>query len=127
MCRPEIHASPLDFWRDDRGDMPVLRWIRQDLNAEKRRLMGTVMREVLQELGPGVCESEWGRQLGSGLFEFRCRGDRGILLRAYYHAHGELGIHRSASTRRGRLSPAGYPSRDSSGGATPCHGAVTVE
>ncbi len=86
---PEDPRFTLEFWQDDHGDMPVLRWIREDLNAGKRRLLGTAMSKVLQELGPAVCESEWGKQLGSGLFEFRCRGDRGLLMRVYCHAYGK--------------------------------------
>ena len=62
------------------------------------------MNAVLQELGIGVCESQFGKQLGRGLFEFRLRqkvGEVGttrggrrlppeeILLRVFCHAYGD--------------------------------------
>src|SRR5205807_10358233 len=60
---------------------------------------------VLQYLGVGVCSTEFGKQLGDGLFEFRLRRDLSeiapsrttpagaksserILLRVFCHAHG---------------------------------------
>ena len=56
------------------------------------------MLEVLQHLGIGVCGTEFGRQLGGGLFEFRLRrdladilgkgGEEKVLLRVFCHAHG---------------------------------------
>ena len=53
-----------------------------------RRVVGTALREILQEQGMGVCGTAFGRQLGSGLFEFRLReGD--LLLRAFCHAYGD--------------------------------------
>lgn len=70
------------------------------------------MSEVLQHLGVGVCGTEFGKQLGGGLFEFRLRRDlraiapaqpsaqqaqqrtragasEKILLRVFCYAHGE--------------------------------------
>jgi hypothetical protein len=62
---------------------------------------------VLERLSPDVCETEWGKMLGQGLFEFRIRHDateidaileasprgrakRGehVLLRVFCHAYG---------------------------------------
>ncbi len=59
----------------------------------QRTALGHAMREVLQEKGVGVCGTEFGRQLGSGVFEFRLRrfveeaGEK-ILLRVFCHAYG---------------------------------------
>ncbi len=83
----------LEFYEDERGDKPVLRWIREGLSRSQRASLGQAMREVLQEEGVGVCGTEFGRQLGGGLFEFRLRrsvegeGER-ILLRVFCHAYG---------------------------------------
>lgn len=85
----------LEFYEDARGDKPVLRWIREELTRTQRAALGRAMREVLQERGIGVCGTEFGRQLGMGLFEFRLRrvaeGDDAtrILLRVFCHAYGD--------------------------------------
>jgi len=57
------------------------------------------MQEVLQHLGVGVCGTEFGKQLGRGLFEFRLRRDlteilggpgmQKVALRVFCHAHGK--------------------------------------
>lgn len=95
----------IEFYEDTDGDMPVRRWLREELSARKRRALGTAMNNVLQELGVGVCGTEFGRQLGKGLFEFRLRGadlaevvpaagaadpaEAKMLLRVFCHAHGD--------------------------------------
>jgi hypothetical protein len=83
----------LEFYEDERGDKPVLRWIREELTRTQRAALGQAMRDVLQAKGIGVCGTEFGKQLGKGLFEFRLRrsveeaGER-ILLRVFCHAYG---------------------------------------
>jgi hypothetical protein len=95
----------IEFYEDEHGDAPVLRWLREDLSPRKRRALGTAMRRVLQLLVVGVCGTEFGKQLGKGLFEFRLRGtdllkvapagspgdpaEAKMLLRVFCHAHGE--------------------------------------
>jgi phage-related protein len=107
----------IEFYADESGDKPCLRWIRDDLSPTKRRALGTAMNEVLQRHGVQVVgERSWGRQLGQGLFEFRL--DRTVkpddeiaeklVLRVFCHAHGDrkiLVLHgydkgRSPSSRR---------------------------
>jgi len=98
----------LEFYDDpETGRLPVLDWIKNDLSPYQRRAIGVAMSEVLQKLGVDVCESQYGRQLGDGLFEFRLRHDADeiiakhtdktpagepdegkILLRVFCHAHG---------------------------------------
>ena len=90
----------LEFYEDENGDAPVLRWLREELTPTKRRALGHAMNEVLQRLGVGVCATEFGKQLGEGLFEFRLRRDLReiapvgkkesgkLLLRVLCHAHG---------------------------------------
>jgi hypothetical protein len=67
----------------------------EDLTRGQRRVLGRAMQDVLQQQGIGVCGTEFGRQLGGGLFEFRLRrsatGARAtrILLRVFCHAYGD--------------------------------------
>jgi hypothetical protein len=91
----------LEFYEDENGDEPVRRWLREELTPAKRRALGHSMNTILQSLGVGVCGTEFGKQLGGGLFEFRLRRDlrertgRGegepgrILLGVFCHAHGK--------------------------------------
>jgi phage-related protein len=107
----------IEFYADEWGQMPCLRWIKEDLSPTKRRALGAAMHEVLQQHGVQVVgERSWGRQLGKGLFEFRV--DRAvtpedgiaekIVLRVFCHAYGDhkiLVLHgydkgRSPSSRR---------------------------
>ncbi|MGV3623649.1 MAG: hypothetical protein ACO1OB_22710 [Archangium sp.] len=95
-------AYELEFYEDDDGNPVVLDWLRS-LSLTKKKVLGTAMRQVLQQFGVDVCRSEYGKQLGQGLFEFRVRqrpGDAGtsrgkklppedILLRVFCHAHGD--------------------------------------
>jgi hypothetical protein len=91
----------IEFYADELGEMPCLRWIREDLSPTQRRALGTAMNEVLQRHGVQVVgERSWGRQLGQGLFEFRV--DRTVklddkiaeklVLRVFCHAHGDRKI-----------------------------------
>ncbi len=78
----------LDFYEDETGRKPVLEWITEELDRSARRILGTAMREILQEQGIDVCGTAFGRQLGGGLFEFRLREPE-LLLRVFCHAYGE--------------------------------------
>jgi len=94
----------LEFFEDEDGDQPVRRWLRDELSRTQRLVVGTAMRDILEEVGIVVCGSEFGRQLGQGLFEFRLRGNLGewlddaaasdaseekILIRVFCHAYGD--------------------------------------
>jgi len=90
-----------EFYEDENGDEPVRRWLREQLTPAKRPALGHAMNVVLQRLGLGVCGTEFGKQLGGGLFEFRLWHDlrerasggggsvERILLRVFCHAHGD--------------------------------------
>jgi hypothetical protein len=88
-----VATYQLEFYEDENGDEPVRRWIREELTPTQRYELGQAMREQLQEKGIAVCATEYGKQLGKGLFEFRLRrsiedvGER-ILLRVFCHAYG---------------------------------------
>lgn len=97
----------LEFYEDEDGDQPVLRWLREGLTPTQRRAVGVAMAEILQAEGIGVCRTAYGKQLGGGLFEFRLRHDAAeilrsvgkparheqsserILLRVFCHAYGD--------------------------------------
>ncbi len=84
----------IEFYEESSGAKPALRWIREDLSVRQRRALGHAMYRLLQRYGVGVCGTEYGRQLGGGLFEFRVRltsgadGER-ALLRVFCHAAGD--------------------------------------
>lgn len=90
---PPVPTYQLEFYEDERGEKPVLRWIREELTLTQRSELGQAMRAQLQERGIGVCATEYGKPLGRGLFEFRLRraledaGEK-ILLRVFCHAYG---------------------------------------
>ena len=71
MCDPRPFA--IAFYKTPRGDKPVLRWIKDDLSVRQRRALGYAIYRLLQQYGVGVCDTEFGRHLGDGLFEFRLR------------------------------------------------------
>ncbi len=98
----------LEFYQDpDTGRFPVHEWIKTELTGYQRRALGTAMSEILQMVGKDVCKSEYGKNLGGGLYEFRLRQDSDeivakfttrppdgerdeskILLRVFFHPHG---------------------------------------
>lgn len=100
----------LEFYADENGDEPVLRWLREDLSPRQRQVLGIAMNHLLQQLGAEVCATRFGKQLGRGLFEFRIdldlsqllrhlgvayrpqtdgTADERILLRVFCHAYGD--------------------------------------
>jgi hypothetical protein len=97
----------LEYYCTADGDQPVRRWIDRDLSAAQRKAVMAALRYLLAAEGVGICASEYGRQLGHGLFELRIRHDehtitkkaglatpaqtpRGdVLLRVFCHAMGD--------------------------------------
>jgi len=105
---PDAPPFRIEFWEDEHGAKPVLEWIRGELTPEQRAALGKSMQHTLQVLGVGVCATQFGKQLGDGLCEFRLRYDiaevrarfegrdapaagasERILLRVFFHAHGD--------------------------------------
>ncbi len=85
----------IEFYETPDGDEPVLRWIREELSPIKRWAIGAAMNQILAQEGVSVCDTEWGKALGDGLYEFRLRDevqDKGvsekILLRVFFHPYG---------------------------------------
>lgn len=77
----------IEFYEDEAGRKPALEWL-QGLDRRSRRVIGTAMREILQQQGVQVCGTSFGKQLGKGLFEFRVREEE-LLFRVFCHAHGD--------------------------------------
>lgn len=71
----------IEFYEDEHGDDPVRRWLTRELSVRKRRVLGIAMFHFLQRYGAGVCDSEFGKPLGQGLYEFRVRHDLPEMLR----------------------------------------------
>lgn len=96
----------LEFYEDENGRAPCREWMKRDLDELERAALAVAFTHVLQVRGLGVCGTEWGKQLGGGLFEFRIRhsaaeiasmfggderatGHKGkVLLRVFCHAYG---------------------------------------
>jgi phage-related protein len=70
----------IEFFCDDNGGRPAREWLRS-LPSPRRAAAVAAIEYVLSELGPDVCRTEYGKQLGKGLFEFRIRHDKGVILR----------------------------------------------
>ncbi|MGD0020508.1 MAG: hypothetical protein ABSD62_14800 [Candidatus Limnocylindrales bacterium] len=76
----------IEFYEEN-GRKPVLDWIKNDLDADQRRVLGTAMSEILQEQGSGVCESEFGKWADGDIFYFRLRTETGDIFRVYCHQY----------------------------------------
>ena len=89
------HPFAIVFYETSQDEKPVLRWIKEDLSVRQRRALGYAVYRLLQRYGVSVCDTEFGRQLGGGLFEFRLRLQAGgangesALLRVFCHAAGD--------------------------------------
>jgi hypothetical protein len=91
MCGQRPYA--IEFYEAPQGDKPVLRWIKEDLSVRQRRALGYAVYRLLQRYGVSICDTEFGRQLGGGLFEFRLRlkartDGESALVRVFCHAAG---------------------------------------
>lgn len=101
-------AWEVEFYEEEGGRRPVREFL-DDLEPAKQMAMIAAIEVILIPRGLAVCETEYGRQLGEGLFEFRVRHDeqttrakageesasdqagrrRDVLLRVFCHAYGE--------------------------------------
>ena len=100
----------LEFYADDNGREPVAVFI-DKLEPHKRAALLAALQEILARQGKDVCNTEYGKNLGKGLYEFRLRHtydeivaqhpdavgvpppsrDRyaDVLLRVFFHPHGD--------------------------------------
>lgn len=96
-----------EFYEDDSGRQPAREFL-VGLEPGKRAALIAAVELVLEPFGLDVCRTEYGRQLGQGLFEFRVRHDESVIrskagvpssaaaqrrgdivLRLFCHAYGE--------------------------------------
>ena len=98
----------IEFFVDEAGRSPVEDWMESKLDDIELAALLAGLEHVLGARGLDVCRSEWGKQLGRGLFEFRIRHTAAeiermftgaesvasprtgkVLLRVFCHAYGE--------------------------------------
>jgi hypothetical protein len=95
----------IEFFEDEQGTEPALTFM-QSLPPQKRRAIGVALNEFLQHLGPDVSRTDFGKNPGGGLYEFRVDQDAAqflrkagknprpepsegkTLLRVFFHPHG---------------------------------------
>ncbi len=91
-------AYEIEFFRRSDGTEPVRRFL-DSLSDDKRNALVAALTFVLARTGLDVCRSEWGKQLGGGLAEFRLRHDE----REVLSGHGASDASELPETcRRGR-------------------------
>lgn len=100
----------LEFYVDEGGREPVAVFI-DGLEPHKRAALPAALQEILGRLGKDVCNTEYGKNLGGSLFEFRLRHtydeinarypdaawiepptrdrDADVLLRVFFYPHGD--------------------------------------
>jgi hypothetical protein len=99
-------AFTIEFFEDEHGRSPVEQWMDSDLTDLELAALLSALDHVLSHRGIDICGTEWGKQLGDGLFEFRIRhtadeienmfgegsgrAPKGasVLLRVFCHAYG---------------------------------------
>jgi hypothetical protein len=100
----------VEFFEDASGKRPVEGWL-GSLRDSPRLAATAALAEILAKRGTEVCKTEFGKNIGGGLFEFRIRhdersimrkagrqavdsrtGDREILLRIFFHPCGERSL-----------------------------------
>ncbi|HUZ69018.1 MAG TPA: hypothetical protein VMU65_04845 [Candidatus Saccharimonadales bacterium] len=69
-------AWKLRFYKDlETGAVPMRQWLDALLDEDEAKAVAVTeaLKRVLAVHGTYVCESEWGKNLGDGLYEFRIR------------------------------------------------------
>jgi hypothetical protein len=70
--QPPIQSQPwqIELLRSPNGQIPYLTF-RDSLNPYETELLDLCVEEILARAGINVCETNWGKALGAGLYEFR--------------------------------------------------------
>ena len=76
--RPGKHACPIEFFEDDQGRQPAGEWLRS-LESAKRAAAIAAIETHLTDMRQDACDTEHGKHLGKGLFEFRVRHDESVI------------------------------------------------
>jgi hypothetical protein len=122
----------IEFYRDLTGNEPVRKWLLDEIVQEEATVLGMALRHYLQELGPGVVDTRYGRALGGSLYEFRLDDTvddvlthlgfrrkrklqsapgRAMLFRVFFHPHGNKVILLLAAYDKGRQPSKAYQQR----------------
>ncbi|HKR72059.1 MAG TPA: hypothetical protein VJT16_24720 [Streptosporangiaceae bacterium] len=67
-----LSVMDIQFYEDETGSEPCREWIDKLGNIEREAIL-TAIELVLAERGTDVCQTEFGKNLGQGLYEFRLR------------------------------------------------------
>ena len=135
------HEAPtgyeVELFRRSDGTEPVRRFL-DSLSEDKREALLAALKFILARNGLDVCKSEWGKNLGGGLAELRLRHDerevlaghsdtdeeklppgspKRILLRVFFHAHGNRLILLLSGYDKGQRSSDRHQQKRSSGRA----------
>jgi hypothetical protein len=92
----------MEFYEDEHGNEPCKDFI-EGLPTAKKLASRSALVNILARQGPDVCESEFGKNLGEGLYEFRLR-----------HHEAEILMRSAGLPRSARLHRAWRPSTVSS-------------
>lgn len=91
----------LEFYARDNGRQPAKEFI-DGLPEPKKGTLLAAIQTVLAKHGKDVCTTEYGKNLGTSLYEFRVRDD-GVLIRVYFHPHGQRMVLLLAGYDKGRF------------------------
>lgn len=102
----ETHWT-INFYEDEDGGIPVATWL-DSLSPAARAAVLACLEHIVRPRGLDVCRTDFGKQLGDGLFELRIRQDAAtianragvevsgepqpterLLLRVFCHAYGK--------------------------------------
>jgi phage-related protein len=86
-----VPSYRIEFFADEDGTRPMRRWL-ESLPRPARSHIGFMMWEHLQRDGPNVAETQFGKNLGGGLYEFRLDGELNsdrVLYRIFFHVYGD--------------------------------------
>lgn len=105
--RPQLWT--VETWEDNNGRNPFEKWF-LGLHEYDQAIVDATIEHVLRPMGMDICETEWGKSLGDGLYEVRIRtslnailnrgdgheeqisvpgGNRTVLLRIFCTFHGQ--------------------------------------
>jgi|SRR5579859_8098030 len=91
---PELRGVPpyrINFYRQEDGVEPVRRWL-GDLPGAVKSYVGFMLKEYLQRYGSDVAATQFGKNLGAGLYEFRLDDEvetEKVLYRVFFHVYGD--------------------------------------
>jgi putative component of toxin-antitoxin plasmid stabilization module len=83
------------FWCDENGVEPVrafLKSLKRREDRAKKLAVATAIERILKVYGTDVCLSQWGKNLGRGLYEFRIRHTAEEIERLFVASEAEVGV-----------------------------------